>query len=156
MTVGDTQGEECLITVMLKKNKTKTTMGMCFLVDMADRVCNGDAQTYSIYIYKTCWYTLLSTFTLPFPENNKTSHKEAKTIYTFKQRRVEASRGVLIQRPIPAFIHPATSMDPTVHNATSWRGGWKSASVLCTTVPAVRISSFSLECFNTRRNISLH
>lgn len=142
VTVGDTQGEERFITViMLKKTKQPKTIGMCFLVDMADCVCNDDVQTYSIYIYKTCWYTSLSTFT----RNNKSSHKETKTIYTYKRRRVEASHDVSDSTPV----------DPTVHNATSWRG-CNSTSVLCTSVLTVRISSSSLECFHTCRNISLH
>lgn len=79
----------------------------------------------------------------PIPRNNKSSHKE--TIYTYKRRCVEASHDVSDSTPV----------DPTVHNATSWRG-CKSTSVLCTSVLTVRISSFSLECFHTCRNISLH
>lgn len=51
---------------------------MCFLVDMADCVCNDDVQTYSSYINKTCWYTSLSTFTLPFPETIKALTKKQK------------------------------------------------------------------------------
>lgn len=30
----------------------------------------------------------------PIPRNNKSSHKETKTIYTYKQRRMEASHDV--------------------------------------------------------------
>lgn len=79
VTVGDTQGEQRFITVIMlnKQNKNKT-IGMCFLVDMADCVCEDDVQTYSIYIYKTCWYTSLSTFTLPFPETIKPLTKKQK------------------------------------------------------------------------------
>lgn len=43
----------------------------------------------------------------PIPRNNKTSHKETKTIYTFKRRRVEASHDVSDPPTYPqVFIHP--------------------------------------------------
>lgn len=99
----------------------------------------------------------------PIPRNNKTSHKETKTIYTFKRRRVEASHDVSdppTHRQV--FIHPELRR-PWIQQYTMLHlgGGWKSTSVLCTSVLctpvlAVRISSFSLECFNTCRSISSH
>lgn len=94
----------------------------------------------------------------PIPRNNKTSHKETKTIYTFKRRRVEASHDVSDPPTHPqVFIHPELRR-PWIQQYTMLHlgGGWKSTSVLCTPVLAVRISSFSLECFNTCRSISSH
>lgn len=105
-------------------------------------------------IYKTCWYTSLSTFTLPFPETIKALTKKQKLFTLINEDVWKHHMTWATHRPTD---RPSTRVDPTVHNATSWRG-CKSTSVLRTSVLTVRISSFSLECFHSwkRRNISLH
>lgn len=112
----------------------------------------------SIYIYKTCWYTSLSTFTLPFPETIKPLTKKQKLFTLLNEDVWKHHMTWATHRPThkSSFIQNCDARGSNSTQCYILEGGWKSTSVLCTSVLAVRISSFSLECFNTCRSISSH
>lgn len=80
-------------------NTETTTIGLCFLVDMADCVCNNTVFT--------CWYTLLSTFTLPFPQTIEPFTLKLFTLWT---QNVSKYQRLTVK---PSFIQ--SGEDPTVH-----------------------------------------
>lgn len=159
VTVGDTQGEERLITVMLKKTKNKNNNGNVF--------SGGYGRyEYVMVMYRLTVFTSIkhagTSRSVPSPSH---SPKTIKTL-TKKQKLFTLSNEDVWKHHVVCW--PTDRFQPSFILQRPWiqryamlhlggeEGRWKSASVPCTTVPAVRISSFSLECFNTRRNISLH
>lgn len=94
-----------------------TTIGLCFLVDMAECVRNNTVFT--------CWYTLLSTFTLSFPQ---TAEPFTIKLFTLWTENVSENRRLTV------------SEDPTVHMLHLGVGG-RVHTVL------QRVFSSPLECF---------
>lgn len=81
-------------------NTETTTIGLCFLVDMAECVCNNTVFT--------CWYTLLSTFTLSFPQTAEPFTIKLFTLWT---------------ENVSEYRRLTVSEDPTVHMLHLGAGG---------------------------------